>query len=200
MNRIAQLLLLSGLLSVLSTQAAPRLQPDLDSLAAVPHFSVAGAQAARALTAAAPERSGEPPHFAAGVVLPLQLADGRWERLDAQTWSWRVRIGSPGARLLNFRFDQFHLPPSGKLYVYTDWSYRSGINFFLYESKEFDGPSLAQAGLKLGYTWADGKYDAAVFCRNCTNQIRTIGGIDFADLLGYINDPRIIGAQIRVKF
>src|SRR3984893_4488966 len=100
---------------------------------------------------------------------------------------------------VSLRYD-IPLTASGKLYVYTDWSYRSGINFFLYESKEFDGPSLAQAGLKLGYTWADGKYDAGVFCRNCTNQIRTIGGIDFADLLGYINDPRIIGAQIRARF
>ena len=100
---------------------------------------------------------------------------------------------------VSLRYD-FPLTASGKLYVYTDWSYRSGINFFLYEAKEFDGPSLAQGGLKLGYTWANEKYDAAVFCRNCTNQIRTIGGIDFADLLGYINDPRIIGAQIRAKF
>jgi len=100
---------------------------------------------------------------------------------------------------VSLRYD-IPITAGGKLYVYTDWSYRSGINFFLYEAKEFDGPSLAQAGLKLGYTWADEKYDAAVFCRNCTNQIRTIGGIDFADLLGYINDPRIIGAQIRVKF
>jgi iron complex outermembrane receptor protein len=100
---------------------------------------------------------------------------------------------------ISLRYD-IPLNVGGKLYVYTDWSYRSGINYFLYEAKEFDGPSLAQGGLKLGYTWADGKYDAAVFCRNCTNQIRTIGGIDFADLLGYINDPRIIGAQIRAKF
>jgi iron complex outermembrane recepter protein len=100
---------------------------------------------------------------------------------------------------ISARYD-IPLDASRKLYVYTDWSYRSGINFFLYESKEFDGPALTQGGLRLGYTWADGKYDAAVFCRNCTNQIRTIGGIDFADLLGYINDPRIIGAQFRAKF
>jgi iron complex outermembrane receptor protein len=86
------------------------------------------------------------------------------------------------------------------VYVYTDWSYRSGINFFLYESKEFDAPALTQGGLRLGYEWGSGKYDAAVFCRNCTNQIRTIGGIDFADLLGYINDPRIIGVGFRAKF
>jgi iron complex outermembrane receptor protein len=88
----------------------------------------------------------------------------------------------------------------GKLYVYTDWSYRSGINFFLYESKEFDAPALTQGGLRLGYEWANGKYDAAVFCRNCTNEIRAIGGIDFADLLGYINDPRIVGVGFRAKF
>ena len=42
--------------------------------------------------------------------------------------------------------------------------------------------------------------DAAIFCRNCTNEIRAIGGIDFNDHLGYINDPRIVGAQLRVKF
>jgi iron complex outermembrane recepter protein len=88
----------------------------------------------------------------------------------------------------------------GKVYVYTDWSYRSGINFFLYESKEFDAPALTQGGLRLGYEWGSGKYDAAMFCRNCTNQIRAIGGIDFADLLGYINDPRIIGVGFRAKF
>jgi iron complex outermembrane recepter protein len=39
-----------------------------------------------------------------------------------------------------------------------------------------------------------------MFCRNCTNTIRAIGGIDFDNLTGYINDPRIIGAQFRAKF
>ena len=43
-------------------------------------------------------------------------------------------------------------------------------------------------------------YDIAAFCRNCANQIRVIGGIDFADALGFINDPRIFGAQFRAKF
>jgi len=88
----------------------------------------------------------------------------------------------------------------GKLYVYTDWSYRSGFNYFLYQAKEFDGPDLTQGGLRLGYTWADGKYDAAVYCRNCTNQVRDIYAIDFDNLTGVINDPRIIGAQFRAKF
>ena len=123
MNGIARLLSLTGLLaatlSCIPAQAAPRLQPDLDSLPAVPHFAVAGAQAAHALLRQhAAHRRGEPPRFAAAVDLPLHLADGRWDRLDAQTWSWRVRVGSAGAKLLNFRFDRFQLLPSGALYIY----------------------------------------------------------------------------------
>jgi iron complex outermembrane recepter protein len=54
--------------------------------------------------------------------------------------------------------------------------------------------------MRLGYTWNGGKYDVAAFCRNCTNQIRVVGGIDFDNLTGFINDPRIIGGQVRVKF
>jgi iron complex outermembrane receptor protein len=40
----------------------------------------------------------------------------------------------------------------------------------------------------------------AAFCRNCANQIRVIGAIDFDDLTGYINDPRVFGASFRARF
>jgi iron complex outermembrane recepter protein len=89
---------------------------------------------------------------------------------------------------------------NGEIYAYTDWSYRSEVNFFLYQSLEFVGPSLVQGGLRLGYSWDSHKYDAAVFCRNCTNQIRAIGAIDFENTTGMINDPRIVGAQISARF
>jgi iron complex outermembrane recepter protein len=88
----------------------------------------------------------------------------------------------------------------GKLYGYTDWSYRSSFNYFLYEAKEFAGPPLLLGGIRLGYTWADGKYDVAAFCRNCTNVIHNIYAIDFNNLTGVINDPRVIGAQFRARF
>ncbi|MDQ1134260.1 outer membrane receptor protein involved in Fe transport [Pseudoxanthomonas winnipegensis] len=88
----------------------------------------------------------------------------------------------------------------GELFFYTDWSYRSEVNFFLYQSREFIGQPLTEGGLKIGYTWADGKYEASVFCRNCTNQIRATGAIDFDNLTGFVNDPRIIGAQFRAGF
>ena len=88
----------------------------------------------------------------------------------------------------------------GELYFYTDWSYRSAVNLFLYESKEFVGQPLFEGGAKIGYSWGGGQYEASVFCRNCTNQIRVTGAIDFDNLTGFINDPRIWGVQFRANF
>jgi iron complex outermembrane receptor protein len=88
----------------------------------------------------------------------------------------------------------------GEYFVYTDWSYRSKINFFLYESTEFTGKSLLTGGLRLGYQWANGKYEAAVFARNITNEIQVVGGIDFNNLTGFINEPRTFGAQFKANF
>ena len=87
-----------------------------------------------------------------------------------------------------------------EVFFYTDWSYRSEVNFFLYESREFVGQPLLEGGAKIGYSWNGGAYEASVFCRNCTNQVRATGAIDFDNLTGFINDPRIIGVQFRAVF
>lgn len=86
----------------------------------------------------------------------------------------------------------------GELYLYTDWAYRSEINYFLYEAKEFRGRPLLEGGLKLGYTIRN--IDVGVFARNITNQIRSISAIDFNNLTGMINEPRIIGGSVKFKF
>ena len=65
---------------------------------------------------------------------------------------------------------------------------------------EFTGKALTEGGVRLGYVWGNGKYEAAVFGRNITNQIRIVGGIDFNNLTGFINDPRTWGAQFRASF
>jgi len=88
----------------------------------------------------------------------------------------------------------------GEVYVFTDWVYRSKVNFFLYESVEFIGPSLLEGGVRVGYNWANGKYEAALFGRNITNQVRAVGGVDFNNLTGFINDPRTWGAQFKMTF
>ncbi len=91
--------------------------------------------------------------------------------------------------------------PDGEFFVYTDWSYRSKVNFFLYQSPEFTGRSLIHRRparrLRLG---VGGKYELAVFGRNITNQVRIAGGIDFNNLTGFINEPRIWGAQFKALF
>ena len=88
----------------------------------------------------------------------------------------------------------------GEFFVYTDWSYRSDVNFFLYESAEFTGKSLLEGGLRVGYNWNDGKQQIAVFGRNITDEIEAVGGIDFNNLTGFINEPRRWGLEFMTKF
>jgi iron complex outermembrane receptor protein len=88
----------------------------------------------------------------------------------------------------------------GEMFVLTDWTYRSEINFFLYDSVEFKGKPLTEGGLRVGYSFGKGKYEAAAFVRNLTNQIRVVGGIDFNNLTGFINEPRTIGASVKASF
>ena len=90
--------------------------------------------------------------------------------------------------------------PGAEYFVYTDWVYRSKVNFFLYDSLEFTGKSLLEGGLRVGYLWGNGKYEAAAFGRNITNQVRVVGGIDFNNLTGFINDPRTYGVQFKMTF
>ena len=42
------------------------------------------------------------------------------------------------------------LQSGDKLFFYTDWAYRSSINYFLYEAKEFKGRPLTETW---SYTW-----------------------------------------------
>jgi iron complex outermembrane recepter protein len=87
-----------------------------------------------------------------------------------------------------------------ELYVYTDWAYRSEVNFFLYESPEFRGRSTLEGGLRIGYGWSYGDYEVAAFGRNITDQTRIVGGIDFNNLTGFINEPRTYGIEFTARF
>ncbi|WP_305822259.1 TonB-dependent receptor [Massilia brevitalea] len=88
----------------------------------------------------------------------------------------------------------------GEFFVFTDWSYRSKINFFLYEAAEFTGKPLTEGGLRMGYTWANGKYEAALFGRNILDERRITGAIDFNNLTGFTNEPRTWGVQFKGNF
>jgi iron complex outermembrane receptor protein len=101
---------------------------------------------------------------------------------------------------VNFTLRYSQSTPTGEWYVLTDWVHRDKINFFLYESPEFTGKALTEGGLRVGYVWGNGKYEAAAFGRNITNQIRIVGGIDFNNLTGFINEPRTWGVQFKAQF
>ena len=83
---------------------------------------------------------------------------------------------------------------AGRHYAQFTYDYRSASPV----REEFIGAPLFQGGLRMGYIWD--KYEVAAFCRNCTNEIRVVGGINFDNATGMINDPRIIGGQVSVKF
>ncbi|APV48550.1 TonB-dependent receptor [Betaproteobacteria bacterium GR16-43] len=108
----------------------------------------------------------------------------------------------PNAPKVVYNFTLRYTVPLGanELFFYTDWAYRSKINFFLYESKEFTGKPLLEGGLRVGYRFGNGQYEVSAFGRNITNEIRVIGGIDFNNLTGMINEPRTWGLQARASF
>ena len=60
----------------------------------------------------------------------------------------------PQAPKTTLNFSLKYSQPMGngaELYAYTDWVYRSKVNFFLYEATEFTGKALTEGGLRVGY-------------------------------------------------
>lgn len=88
----------------------------------------------------------------------------------------------------------------GEVFFFTDWAYRSAVNFFLFDSAEFRGESLLEGGVRLGYQWDLGNQEAALFVRNITDNTTIVGGIDFNNLTGFVNEPRIWGVEYRIGF
>ena len=86
----------------------------------------------------------------------------------------------------------------GEFYALTDWAYRSEIQFFLYRSVEYRDRRLLEGGLRVGYK--TGPFDFAAYVRNITDDVSAVGGIDFNNLTGFVNEPRIAGFEIGFKF
>jgi iron complex outermembrane receptor protein len=86
----------------------------------------------------------------------------------------------------------------GEVYAFTDWAYRSKINFFLYESVEFQDKRMLEGGLRVGYK--TDAYDVSAFVRNITKDTSAVGGIDFNNLTGFVNEPRVWGVEAAFKF
>ncbi len=87
-------------------------------------------------------------------------------------------------------------------FIYTDWFYQGRTNLFIYESEEFYSDGNFEGGLRVGYAGTtDGgrPYEAAFFVRNITDEENLVGGIDFNNNTGFVNEPRVFGLSLRAS-
>ncbi len=87
----------------------------------------------------------------------------------------------------------------GVLKASVDWYYHSQKSFFLYQSKEFVGDAF-ELGARVGYAFSKGRFEVAAFGRNLTDEVIVQNGIDFDNLTGMTNEPRMIGVEFATKF
>ena len=101
----------------------------------------------------------------------------------------------------NVELDYTHPLANGtELYLFTDWKLKGKTSDFLYESIEFTFGTQFEGGLRLGYRDTVRNFEIGLFARNITNEHNPIGGIDFANNLGYVNQPRIWGGEASYRF
>ncbi len=89
---------------------------------------------------------------------------------------------------------------NGEVFFFTDWAFQGETQFFIYESEEFYSDGNFEGGARIGYSHDGGKWEAALFGRNITDEENVKGAIDFNNLTGFDNEPRIIGVSFRARF
>jgi iron complex outermembrane receptor protein len=101
----------------------------------------------------------------------------------------------------NFELDYRRTLNSGsEFYFFTDWKVKGETNDFLYENIEFTYDNQFEGGLRAGLRNAEGNFEIGVFGRNITDEDNPLGGIDFANNLGYVNQPRVVGVEASYSF
>ncbi len=108
----------------------------------------------------------------------------------------------PNAPDLTFNvFAEYTYPcgDKGEYFVNTDWAVQGDTNFTLYESAEFRSSGNTEGGVRVGYRTADGHIEGAFFARNVLDAENLKGGIDFNNLTGFVNEPRVVGFQLSLR-
>lgn len=88
----------------------------------------------------------------------------------------------------------------GEFFVFTDWAFQGETSLFLYDSTEFTTDNNYEGGLRIGYENFDDGYSIALFGRNITDEENVKGAVDFNNLTGIVNQPRIIGVEAKISF
>ncbi len=79
----------------------------------------------------------------------------------------------------------------GALLLGADYVAIGDTNFFLYESIEFGFDENTELGARVSYAWAG--QEVGLWVRNLTDEENLIGGIDFNNNTGFVNEPRTYG-------
>ncbi len=88
----------------------------------------------------------------------------------------------------------------GEFFLSVDYARQGKTNFFLYESAEFRSNGNFEIGARLGFRHVSGVWEAGLFARNLTDEENLKGGIDFNNNTGFVNEPRVIGFNVRARF
>jgi len=89
---------------------------------------------------------------------------------------------------------------AGEIFFFTDWAFQGDTEFFLYQSEEYHSGETYEGGARIGYSHNGGQWEVALFGRNITDEQNVKGGIDFNNLTGFDNEPRILGITFRAHF
>ena len=109
----------------------------------------------------------------------------------------------PQAPETTFNFTASWTVPVGReseLFAFTDWSYQGDTQLFLYDAAEFVTDGQFEGGLRMGWRLRDGSYEVALFGRNITDEENVQGAIDFNNLTGFTNEPRVWGLSLSSAF
>jgi len=89
---------------------------------------------------------------------------------------------------------------NSEFFFSTDWAFQGKTQFFIYESAESFSDDTFEGGARIGYSRDGGKWEVALFGRNITDEANVKGAIDFNDLVGFDNEPRIVGLSVKSRF
>ena len=89
---------------------------------------------------------------------------------------------------------------TGEFFASTDWNYRSKINFYLYNSIEYNSKAVTLGGLRTGYSWDLGRHELALYARNLTNRRVIVATSSFISRAAMVSDPRIVGVEYSYRF
>jgi iron complex outermembrane receptor protein len=65
---------------------------------------------------------------------------------------------------------------------------------------EYSSDGYWDGGIRFAYVLPGAKTEIGVYGRNITDQVKLVGGIDFDNLTGFINPPRLWGVDVKYRF